>query len=94
MAYSQYLFKKGIGREDEIFGEVIKKLPDCYMIVGTSIDAIRRSEIISFLIRLFNYVVNIGISTDLNMHICTTHGMKETSKLFMKSTIKLRYQNC
>ncbi|MCX6666519.1 MAG: hypothetical protein NT038_10775 [Euryarchaeota archaeon] len=81
---SQYLFQKGFGREDEIFEEIIKKLPKYYMLLGASMDdykAIKNYQFFNNNI-FTNSVVNIGISTDLNFDVCTTHGMTETDKKF------------
>lgn len=82
---SQYLFQKGFGREDEIFEEIIKKLPNYHMILGASMDdykAIRNYQF--FNDKIFtNSVINMGISTDLNLDVCTTHGMNETDIKFV-----------
>ncbi|MDH7507648.1 MAG: FIST N-terminal domain-containing protein [Candidatus Thermoplasmatota archaeon] len=81
---SQYLFQKGIGREDEIFEEIIDKLPNCNMVMSTSIDdnkGIRNYQFFNEGI-LTNSVVNLGLSFNLDIGVCTTHGMKETDKKF------------
>jgi len=81
---SQYLFQKGIGREDEVFEEIIDKLPSCNMVMSTSIDdnkGIRNYQFFNESI-LTNSVVNLGLSLNLDIGVCTTHGMKETDTKF------------
>lgn len=81
---SQTLLQKGVGREDEVFEELVKELPDYHMVLGTSVDDYK--GITNYLFFndaiLSNSVVNLGISTDLNLNICTTHGMKRTGITF------------
>jgi len=81
---SQYLLQKGVGREDEILEEFVKKLPDYHMILGTSIDDHKGiSNYQFFNDEIFtNSVVNLGVATDLYLDICTTHGMKKTDIKF------------
>jgi hypothetical protein len=81
---SQYLLQKGLGREDEIFEEVIEKLPDYHMILGTSLDDYKGMSNYQFFNKkiLTNSVVNLGIATDLNLDVCTSHGMKKTDTKF------------
>ena len=81
---SQTLLQKGLGREDEIFEETVQQFPDYHMILGTSMDdykGIRNYQFFNENI-LTNAVVNLGIATDLNLNVCTTHGMKETDLHF------------
>ena len=81
---SQYLFQKGIGREDEVFDELIEKLPDYHMVMGTSVDD--HKGIINYQFFndkiLTNSIVNLGLATDLDVDVCTTHGMKNTDIKF------------
>ncbi len=83
-SFSQYFFQKGFGREDEVFEEIVKELPDFKMILGTSIDDYK--GICNYLFLndkiVTNAVVSLGISTDLNFDTCTTHGMKRTGLSF------------
>jgi len=81
---SQYLLQKGLGREDEIFEELTKKFPDSYMLLGASIDDHKGINNYQFYNnKIFtNSVVNLGISTDLDLDVCTTHGMKESNIKF------------
>jgi len=81
---SQYLLQKGPGREDEVFEEIVSKLPDYHMLLGTSMDDYKWIDNYQFLNNriLNNSVVNLGISTDLNFNVYTTHGMEKTEKTF------------
>lgn len=81
---SQTLFQKGLGREDEIFEEIVKELPDFHMILGTSVDDYKGVSNYLFFNHeiLTNHVLTLGLSTDLNLDVCTTHGMKETNIKF------------
>jgi hypothetical protein len=78
---SQYVLQKGFGREDEVFEQISKTLPDYKMILGTSMDDYKtglcnyqffNEEVHS------NVVVNLGLSADINLDVNTTHGMKRT----------------
>jgi hypothetical protein len=81
---SQYLLQKGFGREDEIFEELVKMFPEYHMILGTSMDDYKGLSDYQFYNDkiLTNSIVNLGIATDLNLDVCTTHGMKETDIKF------------
>jgi len=81
---SQSLFQKGLGREDEIFEDIVKKLSEYHMILGTTIDDYKGISNYQFLNDsiLTNSIVNLGISTDLDLNVNTTHGMKETDIKF------------
>jgi len=81
---SRYILQKGASREDEIFEEMAKQLSDYFMILGTTQDDIRGISNYQFLNDkiLTNCLVNLGISTDLNLNVCTSHGMKETDIKF------------
>ena len=81
---SQYLFQKGVGREDEIFEEMTKKLPDYYMILGTAVDDYKGLDNYEFLngAVITNSIVNLGLSTNLDLNVYTTHGMKQTNIKF------------
>jgi hypothetical protein len=81
---SQYLLQKGTGREDEIFEELVKKFPEYYMILGASMDDYRGISNYQFIDNtvLTNSVVNLGLATDLDLDVCTTHGMKRTNITF------------
>ena len=81
---SQYLFQKGSGREDEFFEEIIKKMPDYSMILGTSVDdykGIRNYQFFNTTVST-DSVVNLGLTSDLNVDAYTTHGMKTTDIKF------------
>jgi len=81
---SQYLFQKGVGREDEVFEDIVKNLSDYHMILGTSFDDYKGYNNYQFFNnKIFtNYVINMGITTDLDLNVCTTHGMKKTDIKF------------
>ena len=83
-SFSQYFFQKGFGREDEVFEEISKELSDYKMIFGTSIDDYKGANNYNFVNKeiVTNSVVSLGISTDLNLDSCTTHGMKGTNLSF------------
>jgi len=81
---SQYLLQKGFGREDEIFEYIVKNLPEFKMILGTSMDDNKGISHYLFFNKeiLTNSVVNLAISTDIDLDVCTTHGMKVTDNKF------------
>ena len=74
---SQYFFQKGLGREDEIFEEIVNLLPDSSMILGTAMDDNRGRSNFQFFNEkiLTNSIVNLGIASNLDLNVCTTHGM-------------------
>jgi hypothetical protein len=84
LGVSQRVLQKGLGREDEIFEATAQYLPEYQMILGTSMDDYRGMNNYQFFNEkiLTNAVVNLGISTDLDLDVCTTHGMKETNRTF------------
>jgi hypothetical protein len=84
LGLSQALVQKGLGREDEIFDEIIKQLPDYQMILGTSMDDYRGMKNFQFFNDkiLTNAIVTLAVATDLDLDVCTTHGMKETNLHF------------
>jgi len=81
---SQYLLQKGFGREDEVFENLVEKFPECYMILGTSMDDYRGLSHYQFLNNDIykDSVISVGISTDLDLDVNTTHGMKQTDIKF------------
>jgi len=81
---SQYLLQKGLGREDEVFEQIVNDLPDYKMLLGTAVDDYKGVSNYQFFNDklLTNSVVNIGISTDLDFDVCTTHGMKKSDIQF------------
>ena len=80
LGLSQALVQKGLGREDEIFEKTVQQLPDYHMILGTSMDDYKGMKNYQFFNEtiLTNAVVNLGIATDLDLGVYTTHGMKPT----------------
>jgi hypothetical protein len=81
---SQYLLQKGFGREDEVFEEIVKKLPDVYMILGTAMDDYKGISHYQFYNdKIYtNSILSLGISIDINLDVFTTHGMKQTDIKF------------
>lgn len=82
--FSQYLLQKGTGREDEVLEEMVNKLPEYNMLLGASInnyEGINNFQFYNDRI-LTNSVVSLGLSTDLDLQVCTTHGMKKTDTNF------------
>jgi hypothetical protein len=84
LGLSQALVQKGLGREDEIFEKTVQQLPEYQMILGTSMDDYRGMKNYHFFNDkiLTNAVVNLGVATDLDFDVCTTHGMKKTDLHF------------
>ena len=78
--FSHILFQKGIGREDEILEQAVKSQPDYKTILGTSMDDYKGIRNFQFFNNevLTNSLVNLGISTDMEIDVKTTHGMKKT----------------
>lgn len=74
---TQYFLQKGLGREDEIFEKMVERFPESSMILGTSMDDNRGINNYQFYNKslLTNSLVNLGISTNLEFDVCTTHGM-------------------
>jgi len=80
----QNLIQKGLGREDEIFEEMTNNLLDYKMVLGTSVDDYKGIDNFQFYNDkiLVNSVVSLGLSTDLDLDVNTTHGMTETDVKF------------
>ena len=81
---SQYLLQKGPGREDEVLEALVSDLPDYSMLLGASLNDYKGVNSYQFIGNkiLTNALASLGISTDLDFDVCTTHGMKETSIKF------------
>ena len=77
---SQYLLQKGFAREDEFFDEMIRQIPGCHMMLGTSMDDYKAFENYQFFDDkiLENSAVSLGISTNCYLDVDTTFGMKKT----------------
>ena len=84
LSLSQALVQKGLGREDEIFEETVQQLPGYQMILGTSMDDYKGIKNYQFYndTLLTNTIVNLGVATDLDLDVRTTHGMKKTDLHF------------
>jgi hypothetical protein len=81
---SQKLLQKGLGREDEIFEQIANELPDYHIILGALMDDERGLRNYQFLNKdvLTNYTLNLGLAMDMDLDVCTTHGMKKTDLNF------------
>lgn len=81
LGLSQTLIQKGLGREDEVLEEMVRYLSNYQMILGTSMDDYRGVKNYQFYNdKIFtNAVVNLGVATNLNFDVHTTHGMKDTN---------------
>ena len=80
---SEYFFQKGYGRDDEVIEEVIKNLPDYNMLSGGTIDdgaALNNYQFFNNNV-LTNSIVSLGIKTDYNLNVKTTHNMKKTDAI-------------
>lgn len=83
LQYSHYL-QKGLGREDEILSEIVKKLPDYTILGGSSMDSmdfIRNYQFFNNQVSS-NSVVVLAINTDLDIYTSFEHGMKKTDIKF------------
>ncbi|MEF8849056.1 MAG: FIST N-terminal domain-containing protein, partial [Candidatus Thermoplasmatota archaeon] len=79
--FSQLVFQKGVGREDELFESLVNLLSDYTMIMGTLVDnnkGIKNYQFFNDKI-LINHTVNLGFSSDLATRVHTTHGMNRTN---------------
>jgi len=81
---SQYLIQKGPGREDEIFEELIHYFPSHNMILGTSVDDYkgRNNYIFNNNFLLKNSLSSLGLQTNLDVTVKSTHGMNKTNVEF------------
>ena len=82
--FSEYLFQKGYGRDDEVVEEMIKQLPEFKMLSGGTIDDGSAIENYQFFNKnlLTNSIVTLGLSTDYQLDVRTTHNMKKTDITF------------
>jgi len=78
--FSQYVLQKGHGRDDEVTEEMIRYFPDYFMLGGGTIDngpGLTSFQFFNNLV-LTNSVVSLGIKTQSNIDVLTTHNMKKT----------------
>ena len=78
--FSQYVFQKGAGRDDEVIEEMVKLLPDFHMLGGGTLDeraTIRNYQFCNKNV-LTNSIVSLGIKTKCKLDVLTTHNMKKT----------------
>jgi len=78
--FSQYVLQKGSGRDDEVIEEMTKLLPDYSMLGGGTLDDGAGFTNFQFFNNkvLKNSVVTLGIRTENNLDVLTTHNMKKT----------------
>lgn len=81
---SQFLLQKGPGREDEIFEELVKEMPESKILLGTTMDDYKWIDNYQFVNDkiLTNSSLIVGLSTNYMFDVYTTHGMKETDIKF------------
>ncbi|MDG6218052.1 MAG: FIST N-terminal domain-containing protein [Candidatus Thermoplasmatota archaeon] len=80
---SEYFFQKGHGRDDEVIEEVIKNLPDYNILSGGTIDdgaALNNYQFFNNIV-LTNSIVSLGMRTNFNLNVKTTHNMKKTDTI-------------
>lgn len=91
LKFSTYFLQKGPGRERIILENVSNILKDFTIIGGASIDdniGIRNYQF--FMDKVYtNYVLGLGISSDMVPAISTSHGLKETGKKFSATKLSL-----
>ncbi len=81
---SQYLFQKGVGRDDEVIEELTNQLPDYKMLGGGTLDSgenLRNFQFFNDKV-MRNSIVSLGIKTNINLDVLTTHNMKKTDVNF------------
>lgn len=84
LGFSQYVLQKGAARDDEVVEEMIKHLPDYYMLGGGTYDDGSGLENYQFFNNkvLKTSVVSLGIKTNYNLDVLTTHNMKKSNVNF------------
>ncbi len=84
LGFSQYVLQKGAARDDEVVEEMIKHLPDYYMLGGGTYDDGSGLENYQFFNDkvLKTSVVSLGIKTNYNLDVLTTHNMKKSDVNF------------
>ena len=84
LGFSQYVLQKGAARDDEVMREIIKHLPDYYMLGGGTYDDGAGLENYQFFNGkvLKTSVVSLGIKTDSDLNVLTTHNMKKSEVHF------------
>ncbi|HVQ00576.1 MAG TPA: FIST N-terminal domain-containing protein [Candidatus Thermoplasmatota archaeon] len=81
---TQYLIQKGAGRDDEVIEEMTACLPDYKMLGGGTIDdGPNLCNYQFYNDKVFtNSIVSLGIKTDYDIFVKTTHNMKMTNIKF------------
>lgn len=84
LGFSQYVLQKGAARDDEVVEEMIKHLPNYYMLGGGTYDDGSGLENYQFFNNrvLKTSVVSLGIKTDFDFDVLTTHNMKKSDVIF------------
>ncbi len=84
LGFSQYVLQKGAARDDEVVEEMIKYLPDYYMLGGGTYDDGSGLENYQFFNNrvLKTSAVSLGIKTDFDLDVLTTHNMKKSDVNF------------
>ncbi len=82
--FSQYVLQKGQGRDDEVIKEIMKYFPEYSMLGGGTLDDGTGFTNYQFFNNnvLSNSVVTLGIKTNNNLGVLTTHNLKETGVKF------------
>ena len=84
LGFSQYVLQKGAARDDEVIEEIIKELPDFYMLGGGTYDDGRGLKNYQFFNKkvLRNSVISLAINTNHDLNVLTTHNMKKSNVKF------------
>ncbi len=84
LGFSQYFLQKGAARDDEVIQEMIKQLPEYYMLGGGTYDDGTGLENYQFFNKkvLKTSVVSLGLTTECNFNVLTTHNMKKSDVHF------------
>lgn len=84
LGFSQYVLQKGAARDDEVVNELINHFPDYYMLGGGTYDDGSGLENFQFFNDkvLKTSVVSLGIRSNCNLNVLTTHNMKRSDVNF------------
>jgi hypothetical protein len=82
--FSQFFLQKGVGRDDEVIENMTKYMPDFFMLGGGTLDDGENLNNFQFFNNkiMKNSIVSIGLKTNINLNVLTTHNMKETGIKF------------
>ena len=81
---SETFFQTGVGKQDDILKELSKNLEGYKILSGSTTDDVSQLKNFQFKNRevLKSSVVALGIKTDLNFDVKTTHGLEKTGSSF------------